>query len=176
MQIELTRQFSISEVTSSDRHHMVENLHDGMVQRWTLLVPCPYSLEDADTWLEHLRERKAVDGQAMNWAIRNPEGRAIGGIGFHGAAAHASHSREIGYWITRDYWGRGIMTDAVQAVVSHAFQHFGLSRITAAVFHGNRASAKVLEKAGFQVEAPRLRKCYLKNGELIDAILYAKVV
>jgi [ribosomal protein S5]-alanine N-acetyltransferase len=171
MQIELSRQFSISEFQSSDRHQMVENLRDGMVQQWTLLIPYPYGLEDANAWLKNLQEKKAVDGQAMNWAIRNPDGRAIGGIGFHDAGGHQGHVREIGYWLTKEYWGCGIMTDAVKAVVTHAFQHLSLSRITAAIFHGNSASAKVLKKAGFQLEAPLLKKCYLKNGQFIDAAI-----
>jgi [ribosomal protein S5]-alanine N-acetyltransferase len=176
MHLNLSRQFSLSEYQISDRDHMVENLQDGMVQPWTLLIPFPYTTAHAEAWLAQLQEQKAAHHQALKWAIRNPGGRAIGGIGFQEAAAHQSHAREIGYWIKKEYWGRGIMTEAVRAVVSHAFQNLGLSRITAAVFHGNNASMKVLEKAGFQLEAPLLRKCYLKQGQFIDAVLYARVV
>ena len=48
-------------------------------------------------------------------------------------------------------------------------------RLTAAIFTGNTGSARALEKNGFEMEAPLLRKCYLKNGRFIDATLYAKV-
>ncbi len=64
------------------------------------------------------------------------------------------------------------MTTVVQRVCRHAFEEFGLVKITAHVFPHNPASARVLEKSGFQEEG-YLRKHFLKDGQFIDARLFA---
>jgi ribosomal-protein-alanine N-acetyltransferase len=63
------------------------------------------------------------------------------------------------------------MTAVVQRVCRHAFEEFGLVKITAHVFSHNTASARVLEKCGFQQEG-FLRKHFLKDGQFIDARLF----
>jgi ribosomal-protein-alanine N-acetyltransferase len=65
-------------------------------------------------------------------------------------------------------------TAAVAAFVPWAFTRFNLARIHANVFAFNGASARVLEKAGFELEG-RLRQSAYKNGQLIDQLLYARV-
>ena len=64
------------------------------------------------------------------------------------------------------------MTAVVRRVCRHAFEDFGLAKITAHVFSHNPASARVLEKCGFQQEG-LLRKHFLKDGSFIDARLFA---
>lgn len=81
---------------------------------------------------------------------------------------------EIGYWLAPAYWNRGIATDAVVAMVEYAMGAFDLARIEACVFEGNPASARVLEKAGFQFEG-RLRQSITKDGRTIDSLLYSRV-
>ena len=64
------------------------------------------------------------------------------------------------------------MTAVVQRVCRHAFEEFGLAKITAHVFTHNPASARVLEKCGFREEG-YLRKHYLKDGRFVDAYAFA---
>ncbi len=85
------------------------------------------------------------------------------------------HKAEIGYWLAEKHWGKGIMTGAVRIICRFGFEKLGLRRIYAAVFPGNRASARVLEKAGFVFEG-RLRNLYEKGGKMIDGLMYAKAV
>jgi [ribosomal protein S5]-alanine N-acetyltransferase len=73
------------------------------------------------------------------------------------------------------WWDRGIATAAIASVASHAFSELSIHRLTAAIFAGNTGSARALEKNGFAIEAPLLRRCYQKDGKFIDAILYAKL-
>ena len=54
----------------------------------------------------------------------------------------------MGYWLGEEFWGRGVMTEAVTAVTDFCFENFLLRRISAEVFANNPASARVLEKAG----------------------------
>ena len=175
MILQLHDGYYISEFADSDRDTIVANLQDRSVYEWTLQIPHPYTAVHADEWLATLRQKKEADGQVTNWAIRNAQGTQIGGIGFHPAPAGQTHAAELGYWITKAFWGRGIMTAAVNAISLHAFAQPGIVRITAGIFAGNAGSARVLEKCGFHIEAPLMRRCYRKDGQFIDAVLYARV-
>jgi [ribosomal protein S5]-alanine N-acetyltransferase len=85
-----------------------------------------------------------------------------------------SHRAEIGYWIAKPYWNRGIMTAVVRRACQCAFEEFGLIKIIAHVFDANPASARVLEKCGFEQEG-YLKKHYLKDGQYLDVRLYARL-
>ena len=108
----------------------------------------------------------------MHWGIRNTDEALIGGCGFDGFQVGKSHRGEVGYWLAKPLWGRGIMTAVVQRVCQHAFEEFGLVKITAQVFLHNPASARVLEKCGF-VQEGLLRKHCVKDGQYLDARLFA---
>jgi len=100
-------------------------------------------------------------------------GVAAGGIGVHSGQDVHRHTATVGYWLGEDFWGRGIMTEAVTAVTNFCFENFPLRRISAEVFANNPASARVLEKAGFIFEA-RLKNHVFKDGKLLDSLLYAR--
>jgi RimJ/RimL family protein N-acetyltransferase len=129
--------------------------------------PNPYTLDDARGWL------RMVVGQtpATDFAIE-VEGRAVGSVGIAPGVDVHRRSAEIGYWLGRAYWGRGIASAAVRAVTEHAFGHFDLVRLHAGVFAWNPASARVLEKAGYRLEG-RLRSAVTKDGRTTDELLYA---
>jgi RimJ/RimL family protein N-acetyltransferase len=97
---------------------------------------------------------------------------AVGGIGFTLQQDVAFRSAEIGYWLGEEFWGRGIATEALKAVTEHAFNEYDLCRLYAHVFEWNQASARVLEKAGYEFEG-RLRKSVTKDGKTIDQLMYA---
>jgi ribosomal-protein-alanine N-acetyltransferase len=77
----------------------------------------------------------------------------------------------LGYWLAKPYWGRGIMTAVIRNACQYAFNEWNLMKITAHVFSFNAASARVLEKCGFEQEG-YLKKHHLKDGQLIDARLF----
>ena len=175
MNILLPNGCAITHFRRSDREAIIANLQDGLVQPSTLLIPFPYTETHADEWLTIAVPSEGAEAECRQWAIRDTTGCQIGGIGFHNSQKGQEHAAEIGYWLASSHWGRGIGTEAVRAVCEFGFQHLGLARITAAIFPGNKASARVLRKCGFVLEAPLQRKLYRKNGEFIDAVLYAKV-
>ena len=131
--------------------------------------PYPYTLEHALTWIELSKRVKPV----TNFAIV-VDGAAVGGIGLILKDDIYSRSAEIGYWLGEEFWGRGIVTEAVRALTDWAFLNFDLCRIYAGVFEWNPGSMRVLEKAGYQLEA-RLRKRVTKDGQTIDELIYAVV-
>ena len=84
------------------------------------------------------------------------------------------HRAELGYWLAKSLWGRGIMTAVVGAARDHALAQWNLVRISAHVFTFNAASARVLETNGFVCEGLH-RKRFLKDGQFLDARAYAFV-
>jgi RimJ/RimL family protein N-acetyltransferase len=131
--------------------------------------PSPYTLADADLWLE----RVLGGGPETQFAIE-VDGEAAGGIGVFLQEDVARKSAELGYWLGEAYWGRGIMTDAVREFTRYAFDAYDLLRVYALVFEWNPASCRVLEKAGYALEG-RLRRAVVKDGHVLDQFVYAVV-
>lgn len=131
--------------------------------------PHPYTLRDAKAWLAFA----ATLPSGTNFAI-DVGGVAVGGISFEPLADVFRVGAEIGYWLGRPYWGRGITTEAVRAVTEHVFRHFDFIRLQASVFSWNPASARVLEKAGYTLEATN-RRAMVKEGEVGDRWLYVRL-
>ena len=133
------------------------------------VFPHPYTIEDARWWIEHTSQ----ENPERSFAIASAE-EPIGGIGLiFGDDVHRWVA-ELGYWLGEPYWGRGIMTGAVSLMTEYAFKKLPLNRIYAEPFANNLASIRVLEKAGFQREGT-LRASVIKNGEILDQILYARL-
>jgi RimJ/RimL family protein N-acetyltransferase len=150
-------------VRHADNHKIWRNLRDHF--------PHPYTFAEAQWWLRRCEERH--DG-VVNLAIE-VDHEAAGGIGYLIGDAETRVTARIGYWLGERYWGRGIATEALKLMTDHAFtRHPELTRIEACVFEWNPASARVLEKAGYALEA-RMRRCCIKDGQVIDQFLYAKL-
>lgn len=131
--------------------------------------PHPYVLDDAIWWIQYANSTTPV----TNFAIA-VDGEAIGGIGLILEDDVYRRSAEIGYWLGEEFWGQGIASSAVQALTEYAFANFDICRIFAEVFEWNPGSMRVLEKAGYQFEG-RLKKAVFKDGQIIDACIYAIV-
>lgn len=130
--------------------------------------PYPYAIQDAKIFLE----RTVAKQPRTNFCIET-NGMAVGGIGLHLGEDVHRHTAEFGYWLGEEFWGRGIMSEVVPAFVNYCFKEFSLNRIAAQTYLSNPASARVLEKAGFVLEG-RLRKNVVKDGQVLDSLLYAK--
>ena len=152
---------AVSLARHADNRRVWANLRDRF--------PSPYTLDDAEAWLRHCARTAPVTDVAIDVG-----GEAVGGIGIVLQSDVERVDAEIGYWLGEPHWGRGLMSAAVGAFVPWAFARFNLARIHANVFAFNTASARVLEKAGFQLEG-RLRQSAFKDGRLIDPLLYARV-
>ena len=131
--------------------------------------PHPYTLADAKRWIEVANPTASI----TNFAIV-ADGAAVGAIGLVLREDVFRRSAEIGYWLGEEFWGRGIVTEAVCAVTDYAFETFDLCRVYAGVFEWNPASMRVLEKAGYEFEC-RMKKSVTKDGETIDEFIYAVV-
>jgi RimJ/RimL family protein N-acetyltransferase len=172
MKIVVNDQVHLSEFRSSDKPALVQHLNDRDIYGRTLRIPFPYTDAFADAWLALAGKITEQQDRPVRFAIRGAADTLIGGCGFEGFQVGRSHRAEVGYWLAKPYWGQGIMTAVVQRACQHAFEEFGLVKLTAHVFSHNTASARVLEKCGFQEEG-FLRKHFLKDGQFLDARLFA---
>ena len=129
--------------------------------------PHPYTVEHGKAFLEQVVPENPVHIFAI--AVN---GEAVGGIGIHPQADIYRKNAELGYWLGEPFWGQGIVTGAIKQMVDHTFKTYDLHRIFARPFGTNIGSQRVLEKAGFVLEA-RLEKTFFKNGKLLDELIYA---
>ena len=94
-----------------------------------------------------------ADGTNIAWAIVF-EGAPVGVISIDGIRwqfrAWRQDKAEIGYWLGRPYWGRGIMSEAAMAALRFAFEMLGLHKVTIGCVEGNDASRAIIEKLGFR--------------------------
>ena len=130
--------------------------------------PYPYTGDDGRAWLA-----RAVDDSDRSWAIE-VDGVAVGGVSLHPGTDVHRHSAELGYWLGRRYWGRGLMGAIIAAFAPRAMGVFRLHRLYATVYANNPASMRVLEKAGFEREGVQ-KSAVVKRGELLDIVVYARV-
>jgi RimJ/RimL family protein N-acetyltransferase len=174
MKLIVNDRIHLSEFRLSDKAACVEHLNEKQIYDQTLRLPYPYTEACFDEWFAIVEKTTQENGQPIHWAIRNAEDAWIGSFGFKDFTVGKSHRAEIGYLLAKPYWGQGIMTAVVMRACEFAFHEWNLVRITAEVFSFNAASSRVLEKCGFEQEG-YLRKLVLKDGQWIDAKLYALV-
>jgi ribosomal-protein-alanine N-acetyltransferase len=167
--LEVGEGFHLSRTHRGDKAAYLEHLADPEIYRRTLAIPFPYTEADADWWIDH-REQNARDPEA-HFAIREPGGQLIGAVGVVADLPPGAHCAEIGYWLAKPYRNRGVMTRVLRTYAGYAFAELGLRRLWASPFDGNAASARVLEKAGFQREGC-LREHCRKDGQYLDALVY----
>ncbi len=156
---------------ASDLKALVRNANNRKI--WLNLrdrFPHPFTAADARAWIAI---RAADTGNPHNFAIEF-EGGAIGGIGMEFFTDVHRLTAEIGYWLGEPFWGRGFATIALRAATEYAFATFALRRIQATVYEWNPASARVLEKAGYELEGC-LRDHVVKDGRVGDVLMYAKL-
>jgi RimJ/RimL family protein N-acetyltransferase len=171
MELTLSDGFFLSPVERSDREDIVEHLQVREIWRNTLYIPYPYTKDDADAWIEERLAHRTDQPRPVTFALRRSDGTLIGVVGADHLDVGTTHRANIGYWLAKPYWGRGLMTRAACRYTQYALTQLEVTRLTAEVFVWNEASARVLEKVGFRREG-RLRKHREKDGSLADVFYY----
>jgi len=128
-------------------------ISDRAVVRNLAVVPWPYTLRDAEAFL--VSPRDPILPSLLIFERTDAAPRLVGSCGL---GRRASGAVEMGYWIARPYWGRGYATEACVALIDIA-QALGITSLEGSHFLDNPASARVLEKLGFEptgLVAPRI--------------------
>ncbi len=146
----VTERLILRPPTLKDAEDIVENVNDLSVSRYLALVPYPYSVKDARDFIK-LRRKKAKHNPYNFGIVLKQTGKIIGMVGLRSLDKFVRKA-DVGYWLGKKYWGHGIATEALEAIVKFAFLKMKLVRLQADVAIENKASAKLLKKVGFRKE------------------------
>lgn len=157
-------------VRRADARSIYEYAGDEAISRYTH-IPHPYKLEDAYDFIKLTRsERRKKIG--YHFGLEHKEtSRIIGMIGLM-HVDQAAKKGEVGYWLAKPFWGRGIMKEAISLALRFYFTELHLHRVYAHVFPENEVSMRLLEKMGFQREG-LIREGFRQSGEYINVYLYS---
>lgn len=138
-----------------------DNLRDGL--------PYPYTEQDGEDYISAMLSANGDETFAFAITVDN---KVVGSIGVFRQGNIHRQTAELGYYVAEEYWGKGIMTEAVKQICECVFDKSDIIRIYAEPFAYNIASCQVLEKAGFRYEGT-LRSNAVKNGKVIDMKMYS---
>ena len=167
-----TERLLLREIQNEDALDILEYLSDKDVMKYYGMEPFQ-SLEDV---LEEVEWYKSIQIKqtGIRWGITLKEnGKVLGSCGF--LNWDKRHFRtEIGYELHKNYWGQGLASEALKAVVQYGFEHMGLERIQALIEPPNLSSQSLLEKHDFLCEG-LLRSYEFTSGKMDDLYMYSLI-
>lgn len=128
------------------------------------------SAADGEAWFARMSNLVAA-GATLQWVIVERASNRIVGTCLLFRYDEASARAELGYVLGRAHWGKGVMAEALRALLTHAFGSLGLRRIEAEVNPDNIASNRLLVKLGFTAEG-LLRGRWVTKGVVTDTNIY----
>lgn len=160
--------FTLRELTPDDAETFAKHANNiNIAKQMTDQFAHPYTQEDAIAFIN-----KVNSDQTSQVFTIDIDGVPCGGIGLHALPDVYRKNMELGYWLAEPFWGKGITTTAINQMVEYGFNHCDIKRIFARPNGENLASQRVLEKAGFSLEA-RLKDAFYKNGQYLDELIYS---
>jgi RimJ/RimL family protein N-acetyltransferase len=144
----------------ANNRKIADNLRDGF--------PNPYSIDDAKRFISLARQE---GGSSALFAIEI-NGMIAGSIGAYFKQNVHRKNAELGYFLAEEHWGKGRMTNVLMHLTRYLFENFDIVRVYARPFANNMGSRRVLEKAGFRLEAI-LKNSIIKNDVVQDGCIYA---
>jgi [ribosomal protein S5]-alanine N-acetyltransferase len=161
-------EFSLRKWTSKDLESLIKHASNyNIAKNMTNAFPFPYTEKFGRRYISRAITTKPTQTFAID--INN---EAVGSIGVYPQTDIHCRNAEMGYWLSEQYWGHGITAEAIRQMVEYSFINLEIERIFARPFGTNISSQRVLEKAGFILEA-RFEKTIFKNGEYLDELFYA---
>ena len=151
----------------------IENIHKGLSNpEITKYYDVHFStLEETEQqmqWYQNLRS----EGTGIWWGIYDKESKVFCGAGGFNDLDKKHKKAEIGFWLLKDFWGKGILKEVMPKLFELGFTVLNLNRIEGFVISENTKCKKALEKIDFKYEGT-MRECEIKNGEAISIDLYS---
>ena len=160
-----TERLHLRQITMDDLDFVYQHFSDTRITEFLLDEPPVADISQAREIIEFYQQPET---KAWNrWGISlKSNGQLVGTCGFHKWNKRDLHA-EIGYDLNPEFWGKGIMTEALRAAIQNGFERMGLNRIAAIVYPQNQKSLQLLYKLGFQTEG-LLRDYHHLNGNFYD--------
>ena len=170
--INIDDKFYLREQKYSDAENFFNYISNHQVRKY-ILSSIPSNLNEAKDeimyWIDLFYKNKGI-----YWAVADLEtDQMIGAIGFHDLNYYNNRA-EISYDLNYQYWGKGIMSKAMQKILKYGFQNMNIERIQASTVKENILSIKILERNGFLCDG-LLRHYRLHNSKYYDIKFYSKL-
>lgn len=165
-----TERLVLREVATEDANDMFTYLSDKDVVKHMGLAPCQTVTDVCDeiNWYNSIIE----EGTGIRWGITLKDfGKIIGSCGFLNRVTK-HHRAEVGFELSKDYWGKGIASEALEAIIKFGYHHYQLERIEALIEPANLPSQKLVEKQGF-IREGLLRHYEYTCGKFDDLYMYS---
>lgn len=163
-----TERLTLRSLEKSDLPRIVEMIGAWDVARWLTSVPYPYTLKDAEDYYAKMTLSLRQGTPEYFLLQRKSDQQPVGSIGLHAPYEPLPQPGEhvIGYWLGREYWGQGLISEALSSILLLAFARPEIKLLTATTDPANLASQNVLRKAGFASLgiSPRRETTRLRGG------------
>lgn len=158
-----TRRLTLRAPAPEDAPAIAGLAADPAIARNTTRMPSPYGLSDAMAFVTTVAAQDPKTGHTFlldhdDW----------GPVGVIGAFYGKDPAPEVGYWIGRPFWGRGLATEAVEGLVAWSARRWGKRALVSGHFADNPASGRVLQKAGFLPTGETRRQFSRARGVEVD--------
>lgn len=154
----------------TDAYSIANNANDVEISQYTYL-PFPYKVKDAEDFINQCNIN-FVNKTDFEFGIENKANNMVIGIVSLMHVDFLNKNAEIGFWLGKKYWRRGIAKEALKLLLNFAFHDLKLTRICAKVMHPNYRSIKLLESIGFKSDNI-LKMSALRNGNWLDQLIYS---
>lgn len=165
-----TNRLVLREITPEDAESIFNYLSDKEVMKYYGLEPFQ-SVNDAldeISWYQSIRENNT----GIRWGITlKGKDEVIGSCGFLNIIPQHYRS-DIGFELSKDYWGQGIAQESIEAIIKYGFEQLNLQRIQALIEPPNEASQKLVERQGF-IKEGLLRNYEFTSGKFDNLYMYS---
>ena len=157
-----TERLNLKKIEKKDLNSLVNCLNNWNVVKWLVNVPYPYTLNDAEKWLD----KSSKEELALNIYLKS---NLIGGITIDKRTSNKISV--LGYWLGEQYWGRGYAIEACNSLISYFFSNNLEDKLYASHMLQNEKSKKILLNLGF-FEVSKGKVFHLSKNTIVDDINY----
>jgi ribosomal-protein-alanine N-acetyltransferase len=166
-----TKRLLLRQFVDSDIQNVFKGLsHPKIIKHYGISFGSLEATKEQMTWFANLEK----DGTGMWFAVCSLDNKTFYGAGGLNSISKEHKKAEIGFWVLSDFWGQGLMKEAMQPICDFGFDKLGLHRIEGFVEAENTNCKNAMAKLDFQHEGT-MKDCEIKNGQFISLDIYAKI-
>jgi ribosomal-protein-alanine N-acetyltransferase len=159
----------LRKIEASDLKNIYEGLSNpDVIKYYGISFNSLESAKEQMKWFSDLEKKET----GIWWAICSVKNQNFLGAGGLNNIQHPHKKAEIGFWLLPEFWGNGLMTEALPLICDYGFNKLGLHRIEGFVEPENQNCKKALSKLNFRHEGT-MKDCEIKNGRFISLDIYA---
>lgn len=158
-------------IVESDIGHVFKGLsHPNVVKHYGVSFDSLEATKEQMNWFADLNKEET----GIWFAVYSLDGKTFYGAGGLNDLNKEHKKAEIGFWLLTNFWGKGIMTEAMPLICNYGFDNLGLHRIEGFVESDNTNCKNAMAKLDFQHEGT-MKDCEIKNGKFISLDIYSKI-